>query len=96
MTSVQCVKAKLDNRRITQQSGAFFLFGMGDNITVPTEIPYNYLCKRDNTPIVIGVSQSGKKEMLSELEELSISEATLFPEIDSVARHLKSQVVSAL
>jgi hypothetical protein len=28
--------------------------------------------------------------------ELSISEASLFPEIDSIARHLKNQVVGAL
>lgn len=96
LTSVQCVKAKLDNRRITQQSGAFFIFGMGDDITQPAQIPYSYICKRDNTPVAIGVSHTGKKSMLSELAELSISEASLFPEIESVARHLKKQVVKAL
>jgi hypothetical protein len=96
LTSVQCVKAKLDNRRITQQSGAFFLFGMGKAINEPAEIPYSYICKRDNSPVSIGVSQAGKKAMLSELAELSISEASLFPEIDSVARHLKNQAVEAL
>ncbi|NOR69605.1 MAG: FRG domain-containing protein [Methylomarinum sp.] len=97
LNSVQCVKAKLDNRRITQQSGAFFIFGMKNTITQPAEIPYPYLCKRDNnTPVSIGVSQAGKKVMLSELSELSISEASLFPEIDSVARYLKNEVVEAL
>lgn len=96
LSSVQCVKAKLDNRRITQQSGAFFIFGMGKDITEPAEIPYSYICKRDNTPVSIGVSQTGKKQILAELSELSISEATLFPEIDSVARHLKNQVAEAL
>lgn len=96
LTSVQCVKAKLDNRRITQQSGAFFIFGMGEKINQPAEIPYPYICKRENSPVSIGVSQKGKKAMLSELSELSISEAALFPEIDSVARHLKNQVVEAL
>jgi len=96
LKSVQCVKAKLDNRRITQQSGAFFIFGMDETVTQPAKIPYSYLCKRDNTPVSIGVFQTGKKTMLSELSELSISEASLFPEIDSVARHLKNQVVEAL
>ena len=96
LKSVQCVKAKLDNRRITQQSGAFFIFGMGTNVTEPAEIPYSYICKRENSPVSIGIHQQGKKAMLSELGELSISEASLFPEIDSVARHLKSQAVSAL
>ena len=96
LTSVQCVRAKLDNRRITQQSGAFFIFGMGSEINQPAEIPYSYQCKRDNTPVTIGVSQTNKKVMLAELAELSISEASLFPEIDSVARHLKNQVIEAL
>ena len=96
LKSVQCVKAKLDNRRITQQSGAFFIFGMGESITHPAEVPYSYLCKRDGAPVSIGVLQARKKTMLSELSELSISEASLFPEIDSVARHLKNQVVEAL
>jgi hypothetical protein len=96
LTSVQCVRAKLDNRRITQQSGAFFIFGMGNTINDPAEIPYSYICKRDNSPVTIGMVQTKKKVILAELAELSISEATLFPEIDSVARHLKSQVVEAL
>jgi hypothetical protein len=96
LTSVQCVKAKLDNRRITQQSGAFFIFGMDREINKPAEIPYSYICKREGSPVSIGVSQQGKKGVLSELEELSITEASLFPEIDSVARHLKNQVVGAL
>jgi hypothetical protein len=96
LTSVQCVRAKLDNRRITQQSGAFFIFGMDSTINQSAQIPYSYICKRDNAPVSIGVSLTGKKTMLSELSELSISEASLFPEIDSVARHLKNQVVAAL
>lgn len=96
LTSVQCVKAKLDNRRITQQSGAFFIFGMNQEINRPAAIPYSYICTREGSPVSIGVSQQGKKGLLSELAELSISEASLFPEIDSVARHLKNQVVDAL
>ncbi len=96
LSSVQCVKAKLDNRRITQQSGAFFIFGMDGAVNNPAKIPYQYICKRDNAPVMIGVSQAKKKAMLSELAELSISEASLFPEIENVASHLKSQVVGAL
>jgi hypothetical protein len=93
LSSIQCVRAKLDNRRITQQSGAFFIFGMGKNITDPAEIPYSYICKRENTPVTIGITQAGKKTILPELAELSISGASLFPEIDNVARYLKEQVV---
>jgi len=96
LSSVQCVKAKLDNRRITQQSGAFFIFGMKNSINKPAEVPYGYICKRENVPVTIGITQTNKKRILAELAELSISEASLFPEIDSVARHLKNQVVEAL
>jgi hypothetical protein len=96
LNSVQCVKAKLDNRRITQQSGAFFVFGMGASIEDPAEIPYAYICKRDNAPVSIGISLTGKRSMINELAELSISEASLFPEIDSVARHLKNRLAEAV
>lgn len=91
--SVQCVKAKLDNRRITQQSGAFFIFGMDNNITKPAKIPYSYTCSRDGQEIAISISQIHKKEIISELSELSISEASLFPEIDNVARHLRNRII---
>lgn len=96
LNSVQCVRAKLDNRRITQQSGAFFVFGMGASIEEPAAIPYAYICKRDNTPVSIGVTQAGKQSMINELAELSISEASLFPEIYSVARHLKNRLAEVV
>ena len=95
LSSVQCVKAKLDNRRITQQSGAFFIFGMGSSITSPAEIPYAYFYKENNKQVTIEIANTGKSTILSQLGNLSISEATLFPEIDSVARHLKKQVEEA-
>lgn len=96
LTKVQCVKAKLDNRRITQQSGAFFIFGMSNTITEPANIPYAYIYKKDSKPVSVEIAHTGKKTILTELANLSISEASLFPEIDSVARHLKNQVVEAL
>lgn len=97
LSSVQCVKAKLDNRRITQQSGAFFIFGMENSIMTPAEIPYSYVHKdSNNKPVTLEIAHTGKKTILSQLSNLSISEATLFPEIDSVARHLKKQVEEAL
>ncbi len=95
LSTVQCVKAKLDNRRITQQSGAFFIFGMDKSITSPAEIPYPYIYKENNKPVTIEIANNGKSALLAQLGNLSISEATLFPEIDSVARHLKKQVEEA-
>lgn len=86
--SVICVKPKLDNRRIVKQSGAFFLFGMGRQKTDSIRIPDEY------RPDVkhIAIPKASKENLLKELATLSISEATLFPEIDNVARFLKKDI----
>ncbi|WP_341508765.1 FRG domain-containing protein [Photobacterium damselae subsp. damselae] len=86
--SVICVKPKLDNRRIVKQSGAFFLFGMGNKKTDPIRIPEHF------RPDVkhIAIPKGSKENLLKELSTLSISEATLFPEIDNVARFLKKDI----
>ncbi|GKX41584.1 hypothetical protein SOASR015_06180 [Pectobacterium carotovorum subsp. carotovorum] len=87
---VICVKPKLDNKRIIKQSGAFLLFGMGvgtgyQKIT-PAKIPdefHSASIKR------INIAASSKSKIIEELKNVAISEATLFPEIDNVARFLK-------
>lgn len=86
--SVICVKPKLDNRRIVKQSGAFFLFGMGEKKTDPIRIPEAYRPDIKH----ISIPKSSKEDLLKELSTLSISEATLFPEIDNVARFLKKDI----
>ncbi|ABI72447.1 FRG domain-containing protein [Shewanella frigidimarina] len=86
--SVICVKPKLDNRRIVKQSGAFFLFGMGKNKTDSIRISDKYRPDIKH----IDIPKSSKETLLRELATLSISEATLFPEIDNVARFLKKEV----
>lgn len=86
--SVICVKPKLDNRRIVKQSGAFFLFGMGEKKTDPIRISEGYRPDIKH----ISIPKSSKEDLLKELSTLSISEATLFPEIDNVARFLKKDI----
>jgi len=85
--SVVCVKPKLDNRRIIKQSGAFFLFGMGKTKTDSIRIPDTYRPKIKH----IDIPKNAKEELLKELSILAISEASLFPEIDNVARFLKKE-----
>lgn len=85
--SVICVKPKLDNRRIVKQSGAFFLFGMGKTKTDSVRIPDEYRPEIKH----INIPKNAKSDLLRELATLSISEATLFPEIDNVARFLKNE-----
>lgn len=88
---VICVKPKLDNKRIIKQSGAFLLFGMGSGVgyqkDTPAKIPNEFHSASINR---IKISGSAKVKIIEELKSVAISEATLFPEIDSVARYLKA------
>ena len=92
--SVFCVKPKLDNQRIIKQSGAFLLFGYDRNKNDPAQIPDKYLYKEDNKPVGLPIVLNGKTKILKELADLSISEATLFPEIDNVAKFLKESLTA--
>jgi hypothetical protein len=84
---VICVKPKLDNRRIIKQSGAFLLFGMGVTKNTHTRIPDEF---RSESIDRIEIPKASKKKVIEELASIAISEATLFPEIDNVARFLKA------
>lgn len=78
---VFCVLPKLNNPRIIRQSGAFFLFGIDGEKRKQAEfrVPFRRYT----------ISAAGKKRILSDLARLGIDEATLFPELEMVADHLK-------
>lgn len=78
---VFCVLPKLNNPRIIRQSGAFFLFGIdgGKRKQAEFRVPFRRFT----------ISAAGKKRILSDLARLGIDEATLFPELEMVADHLK-------
>jgi hypothetical protein len=88
LTKVICVQPKQDNKRIIKQSGAFLLFGMGDDLEKHTaaKIPSAFSLREFN----ISIPRKNKEQFLESLEYIAISEATLFPEIDNVAKFLKS------
>lgn len=93
LESVVCVQPKLDNKRIIKQSGSFLLFGIDETKLEPANIPSDYYKKdSDDESCNIIIVLNGKDKILRELESLSISEATLFPEIENVATHLKTQI----
>lgn len=81
--SVICVKPKLNNQRIIRQDGAFLLFGIKNNKHQPAELNPEWLSKD------LIIKAEAKKTILSELGSLGISEAKLFPEIDTVAKFIK-------
>lgn len=87
LSRVVCVQPKQDNKRIIKQSGAFLLFAMGGEFkkNTPAKIPSEFTLKEFN----ITIPCKNKDQLLASLEYLAISEATLFPEIDNVAKFLK-------
>jgi hypothetical protein len=88
LESVVCVKPKLDNPRVIRQDGAFFIFGMDGNKSNQASIPDEYLVTGQSLKLV--VNKSGKEKLKHQLASLGISDAKMFPEIDSVSNYLKT------
>ena len=91
--SVFLVKAKYGNPRITNQAGAFFLFGLGIGQSDPLEPEVQPLTKRGHVEIPSGwikhkfiVPKEKKEQILKELAQLGITESYLFPEMDKYAK----------
>jgi len=77
------VHPKMSNRRILAQSGAFILYG----INPPKKMYFPDTI--DETEFI--VLQSEKDRIRKALEDLGISESTLFPEIDKAAARIKNR-----
>lgn len=93
LESVVCVQPKLENQRLIKQSGAFLLFGISENKLEPAKIKKeSYKFDESGKRIKLLITINGKNKILSDLKELAISEATLFPEIEKVSSYLKSQL----
>lgn len=80
---VVCVKPLLDNPRIIRQEGAFLLFGCDKTKDQPAML--------EDTAIVarLTINRDEKLNLLDQLRTLGISRATMFPEIEHVATHIK-------
>jgi hypothetical protein len=77
---ILCVKGRMTNSRITSQSGAFLLFGLG--ATLP---------EAGNAEIAVDritIKASEKAKILRELDSLNINESTVFPYIENSAKHI--------
>ena len=77
------VQPNKSNGRILKQDGAFILSGLSEN----SEQARN---KIENISY-IALHIKNQKEILRELEQLEIHEASLFPEVDKVANYLKEK-----
>lgn len=87
LSSVICVKPKLDNPRLIRQDSAFFLFGIAEEKNNCTIFPEEYLLSKDNRIII---KANEKSRIIDQLEILGITEATVFPEIEKVANYIKT------
>ncbi len=83
LSRVVCVKPLLDNPRIIRQEGAFLLFGCDRQKKQPAQVEEGVVVGR------LTIDRDKKKELSDHLETLGISKATMFPEIEHVAGHIK-------
>ena len=100
LSSLFFVKAKNGNQRITNQMGAFLVFGLGLNLREEgdnaggkayltkgghTEIPAEWIKRKFVVP------KDKKKKILEELANLGITESYIYPGIEQYAKELKKR-----
>ena len=98
LSSIFLVKPKYGNPRITNQAGAFFLFGLGIEQGNPCVAKEQSLTKGGHVEIPSDwvrhkfiVPKEKKKQILKELALLGITESYIYPEIDKYAKELKKR-----
>lgn len=87
---VLCVRAKLNNQRISRQQGCFLLFGIGSNKTEAAVIPDEWQRLASNRQKIL-VKAGSKSTIRQELESFGISKRTLFPELEAQATEIMEQ-----
>jgi hypothetical protein len=81
------VKPKQNNKRIIAQAGAFFAFGLTNEIQDSNS---------DNIRITrIPIAASAKANILAHLDKLGVNEKTMFPEIERAARYITGSLSTA-
>lgn len=89
---VLCVRAKLNNARISRQQGCFLLFGIKDSKTEAAVIPNKWQRLASNSQKIL---VKNKAAIMEELKSFGISKRTLFPELEAQAteimNHYKGQ-----
>ena len=91
---VLCVRAKLNNARISRQQGCFLIFGIKDSKTEAAVIPNKWQRLASNSQKIL-VKAENKSAIMQELKSFGISKRTLFPELEAQAteimNHYKNQ-----
>lgn len=87
---VLCVRAKLNNARISRQQGCFLLFGIKDNKTEAAVIPNEWQRFALNSQKIL-IKAKRKSAIMQELKSFDISKRTLFPELEAQATEIMKQ-----
>lgn len=87
---VLCVRAKLNNQRISRQQGCFLLFGIKGSKTKAAVIPDEWQRLASNRQKIL-VKAESKDAIMKELESFGISKRTLFPELEAQATEIMKQ-----
>lgn len=86
LDSILLVKPKQNNKRILAQAGAFFAFGLNEEIIDDNQ---------DGIKVErITVAGASKGDILEELDKLGVNEKTMFPEIERAARYITGTLSS--
>lgn len=87
ISSILCVKGKMSNSRVLSQAGLFLLFGHEASIETqgPPDVEVNS----------IFINPNDKERILKDLDALNINNATVFPYLESSAKHIKEAYKSA-
>lgn len=80
---VVCVKPLLDNPRIIRQEGGFLLYGCNATKLDPAPLEDKVISGR------FTINRDEKQNLLNQLRTLGISRATMYPEIEQVAKYVK-------
>lgn len=83
-----------NNRRIAKQDGAFILCGLYNNKNNQNKFESlnKFRLKNKNKTVVFLIKN--KDKILKQLSNFSINRATLFPEIECVADHIKNKYIN--
>lgn len=90
LSKVLCVRAKMNNARISRQQGCFLIYGIGDNKSIPAAMPDDWQKKpSDGSKFII--KAESKARIIEELKSFGISTRILFPELEKQAEEIMSQ-----
>ena len=84
MKSAICVKAKMDNPRIVNQSGAFFLFGCNNKNKGFVDIDNSWIASEKRLII------TNKKGILDDLKLMGITEKFVYPNLEKYTDFLRN------